>query len=170
MLHIGIDGGKKGAISVLDNEGNIKHIWMMPLIKGKKAQYDVQGITDCFTHLKSCYPHLKLQAVLEMPIINRMNGKIAVASTSTPGKFYHVEILSDGRIVCDCNGFKYSYRYENPERRNKCTHTEIVRCIVSGHNCLYIRKDLLCSKHHKLRKRKLPPKEGDYPHQDGITL
>lgn len=80
-FHIGIDGGKKGAIVVLDNEGNIVQKWIMPMIKGKKPEYDIVGISCIFDSLKKDNSLDLMKVILEQPLILPINGRIGVAST-----------------------------------------------------------------------------------------
>jgi len=78
MIHVGIDGGKKGAISVLSENGLVIHKWMMPVINGKKKEYDIVEINRIFKQLQDDY--IEMNVILEQASIMPINGRIAIAS------------------------------------------------------------------------------------------
>lgn len=80
MIFVGVDGGKKGGIVVLSDKGNIIMQSIMPIHKGKKAEYDIAGISDIFKRLKE--EHSKVNVFLEKALILPVSGRISIASTS----------------------------------------------------------------------------------------
>lgn len=64
--YIGIDIGLDGAISVLNENQKPIFILPMPIIKGKKKNYDIKDITLFFKQLKS--ERANIEVIIEKPI------------------------------------------------------------------------------------------------------
>lgn len=79
-VYIGIDGGLTGGISVLNEWGEILFLWKMPVINGKKKEYDIQEITEKLRMLEQKHHHT-IHAFLEQAIIHPICGKKSIAST-----------------------------------------------------------------------------------------
>jgi len=65
VFYVGVDIGLDGAFSVLDEEQRIRYIFPMPVIKGKKTNYDIQKIKTIFRTLNR---EDKVIVVIEKPI------------------------------------------------------------------------------------------------------
>ncbi len=64
IFYVGIDIGLDGAISIIDDKQKIRYMYPMPVIKGKKTNYDVQKIVTIFRALTKEY---SLFVVIEKP-------------------------------------------------------------------------------------------------------
>jgi len=86
MVFVGVDGGLSGGISVLDAQGDILFLWCMPIIKGKRRDYDVQGIRDKFVFLVE--QGYVLNVFLEKALVLPVSGRLSVSSTSWCNGFF----------------------------------------------------------------------------------
>ena len=77
MKVISIDPGKKGSIAIIDENENILHLWMIPLIK---KDYDILEITKIFQFAKDKYGD-ELVGGLEKCLLVAISGIKSVAST-----------------------------------------------------------------------------------------
>ncbi len=75
MVHLGIDGGKSGGIALLDSDANIIKLWTMPIIQGKKKEYDIKEISEILADIKRDHPSISV--ILESAQVIPLNGKLS---------------------------------------------------------------------------------------------
>ncbi len=82
MIHCAIDPGKSGGIAVLDENGKILHLWIMPVINSTKSlkEYDIPKIAKIFETLKEQYSG-NINIILEKATIIPISGSKSIAST-----------------------------------------------------------------------------------------
>jgi len=64
-FYVGVDIGLDGAISAIDEKQEVRHVYPMPIIKGKRKNYDILRIIAIFRLLKTTAK--KLFVVVEKP-------------------------------------------------------------------------------------------------------
>lgn len=74
MYYVGIDPGLSGGITILNKEQHIIKKYVMPVIKNKKTEYDIQSIVDIFKNLKL---QEELRVFLEKAHVRPISGKRA---------------------------------------------------------------------------------------------
>jgi hypothetical protein len=95
MAHyVGIDNGLSGAIAVLDEEQNVKFKFVMPVMKGKKTEYDVWALAGIFQTLKSLG---KIYVVLEKAAVRPVSGKRACFMTG--GGYYLMQGILSALVI-----------------------------------------------------------------------
>ena len=82
MLYVGIDNGLNGGIAVINRAQSVIGKWVMPVIKSKKTEYDVNRIVEILKEIK-----------------NRKNTFVMLEKA-------HVRPIS-GKRACFMNGFGY---------------------------------------------------------------
>lgn len=79
MIYIGIDNGLSGGIAFVDDKENIRGVIPMPVIKGKKTEYDIGRIVH---HIKLMHSVEKdMVAILEQAHVRPVSGKRACFMT-----------------------------------------------------------------------------------------
>jgi len=72
-IYVGIDGGFSGGIVAINNDQKIIGKWIMPVIKGKTSEYDVDNIVDIFEKLQQQDNDIKV--ILEKAHPRPISGK-----------------------------------------------------------------------------------------------
>lgn len=79
MIFVGIDNGLSGGIVAIDKNQEIIKKWVMPVIKGKKTEYDIGQINIIFAFIKSL--NKKVYVALEKAHVRPISGKRACFMT-----------------------------------------------------------------------------------------
>jgi len=79
--YIGIDNGLSGGITVIDDNQKIVHSIVMPVIKGKKTEYDTNKIVDFLRELEEAVSVDNLFVCLEKAHVRPVSGKRACFMT-----------------------------------------------------------------------------------------
>ena len=102
MIYTGIDNGLKGGIVVLDSNANVIQHIIMPVIKGKKDEYDIKELVSIFDSLKQIDNDIRIY--LEKAYVRPIQGIRAAFGTG----------FSLGMIQGILESKKISYEIVNP--------------------------------------------------------
>jgi len=106
-IFVGIDNGLSGGITAIDENQNIIKKWVMPVIKVKKTEYDINEIINIFKYIKQL--NKQTYVALEHAHVRPISGKRACFMTG----------LGYGIMQALIGAFSFSYEIINPKQWQK---------------------------------------------------